>query len=143
MSRDIFPPDAGPLDASNCFGCLWSARLDLVCKAALTAGPWTVRRCDRSAYDGHWRLNIELPQILELESDGPLKDGSYLFNGAAETKRGLGVHTLSDISSRLTTAGVPHTLELHAPNGEIVRRFHHQWPETQTHPVCPLWAGVS
>ena len=129
-------------ETSNCFGQIWSAHLGNVCNTTLRSGPWEVRRCDRSQYDGHWRLHLEVADVLDLESEGPLQDGSYLFNGMVETSVGRGEQCLVKISNRLADAGIPHVLELYDPEGRLARRFHHLWPEELSRPRLPLWQNA-
>jgi hypothetical protein len=132
-------PSPGLPDGSNVAGCIWSNDLGRVHSRALATGPWTTRRIDRSAFDRHWRLRIEVPDVLDLESDGPLDDGSYLFNGAIEpTDRGL--HCLRTVSKALGVVGIPHVLEFYRDDAHPAVRLHFGWPEIYAQkPDVPLW----
>lgn len=126
-------------DTNNCYGQIWSGNIGDVCNAALKSGPWTVTRCDRSQFDGHWRLHLEVADVLELESDGPLDDGSYLLNGGVATDHDRGHQLLSELSRCLTAAGIPHRFEMLDTSGEIVRPYHHLWPDNKVQLDVPLW----
>lgn len=109
----------------------------------MSNAPWKVLRCDRSGFDGHWKVHIEVEGLLDLDCHEPMRDGSYLISGAIEIGTGRGQSLLALLSQRFSQLGVAHVLELYDDRitpSELLHRYHHLWPDPAARkPNARLW----
>jgi hypothetical protein len=105
-------------DGSNVYGELVIDNDDLGALAtALNGVHWTAT-ARRSGFSGLITFTIERDELLELETD-TLGPRQHLFNGRVDVV--LGPELLRELSSSLRPLDVPHSFELYADDGTVLR----------------------